>query len=112
MLSRPNRLLDRILLLAEANLCNPRFNVDELAAGLYLSRRQLLRRSAAFGEKPGELLRRLRLDRAARLLRQGASVKRAAAATGFRSTSHFALAFREAYGAPPSLYSEACAAAG
>lgn len=110
MESRQNRLLDRVLLLAEANLGNPRFNVDELAAGLYLSRRQLLRRTAAFGEKPGNLLRRLRLERAARLLRDGASVKRAAAATGFRSPSHFSLVFREAYGAPPSLYSEGWAA--
>jgi transcriptional regulator GlxA family with amidase domain len=104
------RLFDRLLPLAEANLGNPRFNVDELAAGLFMSRRQLLRRTAAFGEKPGNLLRRLRLERAARLLRQGASVKKAAAAAGFRSPSHFAVAFREAYGAPPSLYSEAPAA--
>jgi transcriptional regulator GlxA family with amidase domain len=107
----PHRLFDRLLPLAEANLGNPRFNVDELAAGLFMSRRQLLRRTAAFGEKPGNLLRRLRLERAARLLRQGASVKKAAGAAGFRSPSHFALAFREAYGAPPSLYPEAAAAA-
>jgi AraC-like DNA-binding protein len=104
MESSESRLLDRLLPLAEANLGNPRFTVDELAAGLYLSRRQLLRRTSAFGFKPGDLLRRLRLELAAVLLRRGASVKKAAAATGFRSPSHFCLAFRAAFGATPSRF--------
>lgn len=102
---RENLFLENLRRTLEKHLGNPRFNVDELAAELYLGRRQLLRRLHALtGEAPGDLLRRLRLERAAAWLRQGASVKKAAAAVGFRSPSHFAAAFRERYGAPPAAW--------
>lgn len=102
--------LRRIL---EEHLGNPRFNVDELAAELYLCRRQLLRRLyTLLGESPGDLLRRLRLERAAGLLRAGASVKEAAATVGFRSPSHFALAFRDHYGSTPAAWAARTASDG
>lgn len=71
-----------------------------------MSSRQLLRKLQALtGERPNTLVRRMRLDRAAELLRtDGRSVKEAAYATGFRSTTHFSQAFREAFGLSPSEF--------
>ncbi len=55
------------------------------------------------GISPMEAQRRLRLDRAARLIRDGGqSVQAAAAATGFVSPFHCARRFRTCYGMSPS----------
>jgi AraC-like DNA-binding protein len=102
---REREFLDRLRTAMEAGLAEPRFNVDELAAELFMSRRQLLRKVQALtGEAPGDLLRRLRLERATALLRGGASVKEVARAVGFRSASHFTQAFREAHGVTPAAW--------
>jgi AraC-like DNA-binding protein len=102
---RERDFLGRLRRTMEAHLADPRFNVDELAAEVFLSRRHLLRKVHGLtGEAPGDLLRRLRLERAAEHLRQGASVKETATAVGFRSPSHFARAFRDAFGVPPGSW--------
>lgn len=55
------------------------------------------------GVSPMEAQRRLRLDRAARLVRDGGqSVQSAAAITGFASPFHFSRRFRALYGIAPS----------
>ncbi|MEM9996375.1 MAG: ATP-binding protein [Bacteroidota bacterium] len=89
-----------------AGLDDPEFTTERLAEALALSRRQLQRKlNALTGESPGGLIREARLNRAATLLAGGAlSVKEVAAAVGFRSTSAFGRAFRERYGATPSVY--------
>ena len=65
--------------------------------------------SRQFSEVTGftiqQCLRRERLDRAARLLRDGThNVTEAAFEVGYSSLSHFTVAFREAFGCCPGLY--------
>lgn len=87
------------------HLGNAMFGVDDLAAGLHLSRRQLLRKLKALtDESPGALLRRMRLERAVGLLREGALAKEVAHTVGFRDYSAFWRAFNKAYGTSPSDY--------
>lgn len=78
--------------------------LDEIAAAAALSRFHLTRSFAeVHGLPPLAYHRRLRLDRAARLLRGGpASATEVAERLGYGSLSAFTRAFRHAFGVPPS----------
>ena len=100
-----DHFLRRLQREAEGVLGAPASGVPELARALALSPRQLTRRLKALtGESPGAFLRRVRLGRAAALLREGATVKEAAAAVGYGSRPQFSRAFRGAFGADPSAF--------
>jgi AraC-like DNA-binding protein len=79
-------------------------SLDEIAAQAALSRFHLSRSFAeVHGLPPLAYHRRLRLDGAARLLREGAaSPTELAERLGYASLSAFTRAFRQAYGVPPS----------
>jgi len=92
-----------------AALLDVLLDLDEPARGEELARRAYLSRfhfdrlvAAAVGESPGELRRRLFLERAAFELSQGAGVLEAALAAGYGSGEAFARAFRRAFGVAPS----------
>jgi len=105
--SREVTFLDALRDAAEAGLADAGFGVDALAEAVAMSPRQLARKLKALtAETPGAYLRGLRLARGADLLRAGYGVSEAADAVGFTSRSQFGLAFREAYGVPPSDYAE------
>jgi AraC-like DNA-binding protein len=57
------------------------------------------------GEPPHRYLVRIRLRRAAELLRMGALVTEAALKSGFPDINHFSKTFHRRYGVPPSSYS-------
>jgi AraC family transcriptional regulator len=82
---------------------------DELAARVYLSRAQLDRVvTAAAGESPGRLRRRILLERAAfRLLDLDAGILEVAIEAGYASHEAFTRAFRRAYGVSPSVWRSA-----
>jgi AraC-like DNA-binding protein len=79
-------------------------SLDEIAAQAALSRFHLSRSFAeVHGLPPLAYHRRLRLDGAARLLREGsASPTELAERLGYASLSAFTRAFRQAFGVPPS----------
>lgn len=56
------------------------------------------------GTPPHRYLLRVRLDEAARGLRQGASVTDACFASGFQNLSYFIRAFRQRFGISPGKY--------
>ena len=79
---------------------------DELAARIHLSRSQLDRVvTAAAGEAPGRLRRRVLLERAAfRLLEGRLGILDVAVEAGYASNEAFTRAFRRAYGIAPSAW--------
>ncbi len=93
----------------KTHLSDAPFSVELLAEALLMSRRQLFRKLRALTEEtPAAMIRRLRLEHAAVLLRDGElSVKEVAVAVGFSSQASFGRLFRETYGVPPSRYGEA-----
>jgi AraC family transcriptional regulator, glycine betaine-responsive activator len=99
---RHPRLLD-VIAAMEANLEGP-LPLGDLAAGAGLSVRQLERLFAAQLQiKPGLYYRSLRLQRARQLVQQtGLSMMQIAVATGFSSATHFAKAYGQLHGRPPS----------
>ena len=98
--------LERLTTALEANLANPEFGVAELADTVFLDRSHLFRKTKELlDETPSELLRRVRLERAAQLLKEGDDgIADIAYGVGFNSVSAFCRAFRETYDATPSTY--------
>ncbi len=98
--------LARVQEVVEEHLGDAGFGVDALAEAVGMSRRQLLRKLRALvDEKPNAMIRRVRLERAAAMLRQkSGNVKEVAYAVGFTNLSYFGKVFRETYGVVPSEY--------
>ena len=80
--------------------------LDYVARRVATSRRQLQRAFAEAGETSfRSYLQRVRMTRAAELLREGSTpVNQVASAVGYRQPAQFAKAFRRHHGAPPSSF--------
>jgi len=80
--------------------------VESLAEAAAMSRSSFAERFvAAFGLSPMSFLHHLRMQRAARLLRQGGqSIDEVAGRVGFASRSHFSRAFKTHTGYPPAAF--------
>jgi transcriptional regulator GlxA family with amidase domain len=96
------KLLEAVGLM-EANIEEP-LDLDDLAAYVGLSRRQLERLSQVYlGCTPSRHYLELRLARARRLLVQTAMpIQEVALACGFVSAPHFSKCYRDFFGLPPS----------
>lgn len=95
-------LLHRLAALAES-LGFSRLDVATAARHLGVSVSSLAHQcSAQYGQGPARLLLELRLAEARRLIRAGAGIAEAAAATGFASPAHFTRRYRAWSGRTPS----------
>jgi len=110
--SPDERFLARVRSVILDRMDDEDFGVEELASELGQSRAHLYRRLGELHhESPAGLVKALRLQRAAELLRAGeGTVSEVAYAVGFKSVSHFSRSFREEYGATPSRFARAEAA--
>lgn len=92
----------------EANLRSAELGPTTIAAALGLSRRYLRLLFAGENDSVTAYIRRRRLEECATALVQplwqGRSITAIAADWGFRSTAHFARAFRKQYGTSPTAY--------
>lgn len=101
--------LKKMEAIIKEQLGNSQFGLDQMAEEAMMSRRQLQRKMQALtNEGPTVMLRRMRLSRAAELLKSNnISVKEVCFEVGFKSKSSFARTFRETYGMSPSEYQQA-----
>ncbi len=106
--------IDQVRAVIEAHLGDDEFTVERLASGVAQSRGNLHRRlRELIGESPSDLIRRMRLERAAAMLEAGAgSVGEVAYAVGFKSVAHFSNAFHEMHGVRPSAWRDRALARG
>jgi DNA-binding response OmpR family regulator len=106
------QFLDRVTTAIDEHLSHAEFTVDDLAAEVGLSPRQLQRKLKRItGTTPAAFVRRYRLDVAAQLLEQEAgTVSEIAYEVGFGTPKTFARRFKERFGCPPSKYPEASSA--
>jgi AraC-like DNA-binding protein len=104
--------LEGVRAAVEAHLADEDFGVEALAEATGRSRSSLHQRlSALTDESPSALLRRMRLERGAALLRERAgTVSEIAYASGFRSVSHFSSSFRRHFGQTPTAWAAGHAA--
>jgi signal transduction histidine kinase/ligand-binding sensor domain-containing protein/DNA-binding response OmpR family regulator len=108
------KFVDQVRAAIEMHLADEQFTVERLANDVAQSRGNLHRRLRdLIGENPSDLIRRMRLERAAAMLEAGAgSVGEVAYAVGFKSVAHFSNAFHEMHGVRPSAWRERAAARG
>ena len=97
--------VDRVIARLKSDLAHPP-SLEQLGREVGCSSYYLSRTfSKEIGETLPQYLRRLRLERAAELLRSGRfNVTEAALEVGYSSLSHFSQAFHQAYGCCPGLY--------
>ncbi len=100
------RFLEEVRTVIEEHMADEDLTVEELARKVAHSRSHLHRRlKELIDESPSDLIRRMRLERAASLLAAGAgSVSRIAYAVGFKSLAHFSNRFSDHFGVRPSRY--------
>ena len=103
---RRSELYQDALQVIEEGYANEELSLSLVAHEIATSRRQLQRAFSEAGNTSfRHELQRVRMSRAADLLRQGSfSVQEVAAAVGYRQAAQFAKAFRRSHGAPPSSF--------
>lgn len=101
-------LMERIMRSVNANFSDPDYNVDTMASDVGISRAQLHRKMKEItGVSTGKFLRNLRMEQAARLLREGKiNVSQIADRVGYADQAHFSTAFKTHFGQSPSEYAE------
>ncbi len=100
------KLLTRIMEVAEQRLNDEEFSVSSLSKEVGMSRPQLYRKVLSLTEiSPNELIRELRLKKAEKLMRRkDQNISEIALEVGFSNPSYFAKCFSERFGALPSQY--------
>ena len=101
-------LMERIMRSVNANFSDPDYNVDTMASDVGISRAQLHRKMKEItGVSTGKFLRNLRMEQAARLLREGkVNISQIADRVGYADQAHFSTAFKAHFGLSPSEYAE------
>jgi AraC-like DNA-binding protein/Tfp pilus assembly protein PilF len=104
--SHDQRLLKKAIDVIENNMHDPSFGVEKMAQELGMSRTNMHRKiKAVTGFPPSELIRSIRLRKAAvLLLSQANSVSQISFTVGFEDHSYFSKAFKKQFGVPPSEY--------
>ena len=101
-------LMERIMRSVNAHMSDTDYNVDTLAEDVGISRAQLHRKMKELtGISSGKFLRNLRMEQAARLLRESkVNVSQVAYNVGYSDLAHFSTAFKSYFGQSPSEYAE------
>ena len=106
---RPDQKLfmQKVIECLQEHLSEPDFSIKALTEHLNLSDSQIRRKVKAIsGYSPQEVLRIIRLEAAASMIRQGHTLKAIAYDCGFSSQSHMGAAFKAYYGQTPKEYGE------
>ena len=98
-------LIKRALTQIEKNIDNSSYSVEQLSNDLFMDRTGLYRKMVAIiGQTPTDLIRSVRLKKAARLLKNGQPVYEVSECVGFSSPSYFIKCFQKEFGVKPSGY--------
>ncbi len=98
--------LEKVLITVESHIEDEEFNVERLAGKVFMSVSQLNRKlRALIDQSAGQLIRSMRLNRAADLLKQNAgSVAEICYMVGFNDQSYFTRSFKKQFGTTPSEF--------
>ena len=98
--------MSKAIQVVEENISNEDFTSDELASKLCMSRSSLyLKMNSVSGEPPANFIRRIRFNKACKLLLEGRySISEISGMVGFGSSSYFSTSFKKYVGCLPSEY--------
>lgn len=101
-----DKLMERIMKCINDNLSNEDFNVEFLTREVGISRAQLHRKMKEIaGISTADFIRNIRLEQAAKLLKEGRiNVTQVAYSVGFSNQTHFSTLFRKQFGKTPTEY--------
>ena len=99
-------LMERIMKVVNENLSDSDFNVEKMCDEVGVSRTQLHRKLKEMtGVSTSEFLRNIRLNEAARLIREHKiNITQVSYMVGFANNSHFSTAFKKYFGMSPTEY--------
>jgi signal transduction histidine kinase/ligand-binding sensor domain-containing protein/AraC-like DNA-binding protein len=98
--------LKKVLDIINEHMSDETFGVDSFAEEIAMSRSQLRRKLIALsGKAPGDLIRTVRLTKAAKLIEQHfGNISEIAAEVGFNNPANFARIFKSHFGVSPTEY--------
>jgi AraC-like DNA-binding protein len=104
--SNDQKLLKKAIAVVEANISDKLFSVEKMADEMNMSRTSLHRKIKSItGFAPGELIRSIRLRKAAKLIANRAdSVTQISILVGFDDHSYFSKSFKKHFGVSPTQY--------
>lgn len=99
-------LLKKAVEIVEKHMDNVEFSTDEFAREMCMSRSNLhIKMKALTGESTNEFIRKLRFNKATKLLKEGRyTVSEISTMVGFNTPSYFATSFKKYFGCLPSEY--------
>ena len=102
------KFLENVFNIITENIPNASFNVESLTQKLNLTRAVLHRKIVSLvGQPPVELIRRIRLTRAADLIqKKSGNISEIALDVGFNNPAYFSESFKKQFGITPSEYSQ------
>lgn len=100
------QMVEKAIQIVEANIGEPEFSVEELAASLHISRSYFYKKMVKItGKKPIEFIRTIRMKRARQLLAESQlQVAEIAYMLGYNSPKVFSKHFKEEFGVSPSEF--------
>jgi signal transduction histidine kinase/ligand-binding sensor domain-containing protein/DNA-binding response OmpR family regulator len=103
---RDKEFIEMVLGLINENLSDPEFNVEKLASQVYISRSLFYKKIKGItGYQPVELIRMMRLKKAAKYIETGEfTVSEIAYMVGYNDIKYFSTSFKKQFGISPSQY--------
>ena len=100
------KFLKKVTEIINKHLSDTAFSVELLAEEISMSRRNLARKLTAMtGDSTGELIRRIRLTHASKLIKENTgNISEIALEVGFSNPAYFSKCFKEQFGFTPSEY--------
>jgi len=100
------RFLQKVVEIIIHNISDASFSVEAFAGHLCISKSLLHKKIVSLtGEPPGELIRRIRIKKAADLIRQKfGNISEIALEVGFNNPAYFSECFKKQFGVSPSQY--------
>lgn len=101
-------LLKKAVEIMEKHMDDVEFSTDEFAREMCMSRSNLhLKMKALTGESTNEFIRKVRFNKASKLLKEGRyTVAEISTMVGFNTPSYFATSFKKYFGCLPSEYAK------
>ncbi len=103
---RDKEFVEKVLRLIDDHMAEPDFNVEKLAKQMYISRTLFYKKIKGItGYQPVELIRTMRLKKAAKYIETGEfTVSEVAYMVGYNDIRYFSTSFKKQYGTSPSQY--------